>query len=326
MKARTKRILVVLAGAAATAVGAVVFAPQQQSLVSDPTAPTAAQKSERPSGFLAALPKRDTMGKPEGELFGPRSWAPVAPAAQQRRVVEAPPKPTAPEIPYKIAGIVNSEDGTRVVLSKGDRVYEVSVGQMLDEGFRLESISPHALQFVYVPLGERQEMPVIGFGLDVAPVRAVAAAPAPTPAPAAAPAAAGGSPSGTAQLRFEGPQEVRAGKDFEVALKLTSAQPVRAMPMQLTYDAKRLQPVAIRAGNLFADGNFTYRVNPNGSIFVGASGSGRPASNADSLIVTFRPIASGSAELNVSSLLLQGDAGGTIAHEPPAAFRAAILQ
>ena len=47
---------------------------------------------------------------------------------------------------------------------------------------------------------------------------------------------------------------------------------------------------------------------------------------ADSLIVTFRPIASGPAELKVSSLLLQGDAGGTIAHEPPAAFRAAILQ
>jgi hypothetical protein len=271
------------------------------------------------------LPKRDTMGKPEGELFGPRSWAPVAPPVAQRQVVQAPPKPTAPPMPYKIAGVVNSQDGTRVVLSKGDRVYEVSVGQTLDEGFRLESISPHALKFVYVPLGETQEMPVIGFGLDVAPVRAVAAAPA-SPASTTTPAAAGGSPSAAAQLRFEGPQEVRAGKNFDVALKLTSPQPVRAMPMQLTYDAKRLQPVAIRAGDLFAGGNFTYRVNPNGSIFVGASGSSRAASNADSLIVTFRPIASGPAELKLSSLLLQGDAGGTIAHEPPAAFRAAILQ
>jgi hypothetical protein len=296
-------------------VGAVVFAPPQQTSVSEAAAPRAAQKSEPASGFLAALPKRDTMGKPEGELFGPRSWAPVAPPVQQRRVVEAPAKPTAPPIPYKVAGVVNAEDGTRVVLAKGDRVYELSVGQTLEEGFRLESISPHALEFVYVPLGERQEMPVIGFGLDVTPVRAVAAAPA---APAPTPAAA--------QLRFEGPQQVRAGKDFDVALKLTSAQPVRAMPMQLTYDAKRLQPVAIRAGNLFADGNFTYRVNANGSIFVGASGSGRAASNADSLIVTFRPIGSGPAELKVSSLLLQGDAGGTIAHEPPAAFRAAIVQ
>jgi hypothetical protein len=82
----------------------------------------------------------------------------------------------------------------------------------------------------------------------------------------------------------------------------------------------------VRAGDLFAGGTFSYRVNPSGSIFVGASGPGRAASNSDSLIVTFRPIASGPAELKVSSLLLQGDAGGTIAHEPPAAFRAAVVQ
>ena len=320
-------MMAVVAGATAVGVGAIVFAPTQPSSVSEAAAPVSAQKSERGEGILASLPQRESIGKPQGELFGPRSWAPVVPPVSQRHVVEAPPKPTAPQIPYKIAGVVNSEEGTRVVLSKGDRVYEVSVGQTLDEGFRLESISPHALKFVYVPLGETQEMPVIGFGLDVAPVRAVAGAPgAAIPTPAGAPAAAGGSPTSAAQLRFEGPQEVRAGKNFDVALKLTSKQPVRAMPMQLTYDAKRLQPVAIRAGELFAGGNFTYRVNPNGSIFVGASGSGRAASNADSLIVTFRPIAAGPAELKVSSLLLQGDAGGTIAHEPPAAFRAAILQ
>ena len=322
MKARTKRIVVVLAGAAAVGIGAVVFAPQPQSPVSEAVAPTT-QKSERGSSFLTALPQRDAIGKPQGELFGPRSWAPVAAPVAQRQVVQAPPKPTAPPFAYKIAGIVNSEDGTRVVLSKGDRVYEVSVGQTLDEGFRLESISAHALKFVYVPLGETQEMPVIGFGLDVSPVRVAAAAPA---SAAATPAAAGGSTTAAAQLRFEGPQQVRTGTNFDVALKLTSPQPVRAMPMQLTYDPKLLQPVAVRAGDLFAGGNFSYRVNPSGSIFVGASGTGRAASNTDSLIVTFRPIASGPAELKVSSLLLQGDKGGTIAHEPPAAFHAAILQ
>jgi hypothetical protein len=320
MKARTKRILVIVAGAAAVGAGAVVFAPAPESPVVEADAPATPQKSERASsGPLASLPQRQAIGKPQGELFGPRSWAPPAPPISKRPVVEAPPKPTAPPFAYKIAGVVNLEEGTRVVLSKGDRVYELTVGQTLDEGFRLESISPHALKFVYVPLGETQELPVIGFGLDVAPVRAVAAAPA-------APAAAGGSPQGAAHLRFEGPKEVRAGTNFDVALKLTSAQPVRSMPMQLTYDAKRLQPVAVRAGDLFAGGNFTYRVNPSGSIFVGASGTGRAASNSDSLIVTFRPIASGPAELKVSSLLLQGDAGGTIAHEPPAAFRAAVVQ
>lgn len=320
---KTKRLLVGLAGAAATGLFAFQFVPGQPSSLSQPNAPVAAAKPERPSGFLAALPQRDAIGRPQGELFGPRSWAPAAAAVAAREaVVEAPAKPSAPPFPYKIGGVVAAGDGTRVVLTKGDRAFEVSIGQTLEEGFRLESIAPHALKFVYVPLGETSEMPVIGLGLDLTPARAAAVA----PAAADAPAAAGASPAGAARLRFEGPQEIRAGRPFDVALKLTSAQPVRAMPMQLTYDAKRLQPVAVRAGDLFAGGVFTYRVNPSGSIFVGASGSGRAASNTDSLIVTFRPIASGAAELRVSSLLLQDAAGEAIAHEPPAAFHAAILQ
>jgi len=44
------------------------------------------------------------------------------------------------------------------------------------------------------------------------------------------------------------------------------------------------------------------------------------------MVVTFRPIRSGDAELRLSSLALQGAAGRAIAHEPPAAFRTAIVQ
>jgi len=53
-----------------------------------------------------------------------------------------------------------------------------------------------------------------------------------------------------------------------VALKLTSDQPVRASPLQLSFDAKLLEAVAVRPGGFFSDGSFTYRVNPGGSIFV----------------------------------------------------------
>lgn len=223
----------------------------------------------------------------------------------------------------------------RVVLLKGDRVYEVREGETLEDGYRLDAIQPRGLSFTYVPLGAKQEIAVSGPALEIpaprvaeAPTRAQPvpvsqpASPSAQPAPSVEPAAA---PS-TAQLRFEGPQEVHAGKPFDVALKITSQQPVRAMPMQLSFDAKRLEPLSVRAGELFAGGSFTYRVNPSGSIFVGASGSGRAAANTDSLIVTFRPIASGAAELKVSSLLVQGAAGRTIAHEPPQAFRAAVVQ
>jgi len=159
--------------------------------------------------------------------------------------------------------------------------------------------------------------------LDTPTGATAGAAPVPARTPEQSSAAGASRP---AQLRWEGPERVQAGSNFNVALKLTSDQPVRASPLQLSFDAKLLEAVAVRPGGSFSDGSFTYRVNPGGSIFVGASGTGGVATDAEFLIVTFRPIRSGAAELKLSSLVLQGAAGGAIAHEPPAAFRTAITQ
>ena len=299
-----------------------------ESSVSTPNA-----VSDRPAGksterLFASLPAREAIGPSHGELFGPRSWTPAAsPAAAraQATAAAAPPKPVAPPLPYRIAGQVVGEDGMRVVLAKGDRIVEAREGQMLEDGFRLDTVKPHSLTFTYVPLGLSQELAVNGTALDLPPLRtAIVRAPAPQAEPAPPSHAVVESAPGTAKIQFEGPATVKAGKPFDVSLKITSSQPVRALPMQLTFDAKRLEPIAVRPGGLFADGKFTYRMNANGSIFVGASGAGRVASNADAVIVTFRPIASGPAELKVSSLLLQDSSGHVIAHEPPTSFLAAV--
>ena len=327
-----KRILLWVGAAAVGSAALAQLLPAERSVSEPPARKVSPQEvlkgaSER----FAALPLREAIGKARGELFGPRSWTPAAPVVAQRPVAPVPEKPVAPPIPYRVAGQVVAEDGMRVVLSKGDRVFQLRQGETTEEGYRLDSIAPHAIGFTYVPLGLKQELQIAGMGLDL-PVRSVAAAPQPQATPAQqaptqpAPKESADVASGAAQLRFEGPQQVRAGTPFDVALKLTSAQPVRAMPLQLSFDAKRLEPLAVRAGDLFPGGSFTYRVNPSGSIFVGASGSGRTAIDTNFLIVTFRPIASGPAELKVSSLLLQGAAGRTIVHEPPQAFRAAIVQ
>jgi len=120
---------------------------------------------------------------------------------------------------------------------------------------------------------------------------------------------------------------VQAGNPFEVALKLTSDQAVRGSPLQLSYDARLLEPVAVRAGEFFADGSFTYRVSPDGSILVGAFGKGEVPADAEFLVVTFKPIGSGGvAELNISSMVLQGAAGSAVVHEPVVAFRTSITQ
>jgi hypothetical protein len=179
---------------------------------------------------------------------------------------------------------------------------------------------------VYTPLGVREDLPVntaLAFDdASAAPAPAAAAAPAP-----AAPAAAGASRAEPAKLRWEGPQSVSAGNPFDVALKLTSAEAVRAAPLQLQYDAKVLEPVAVRAGDFFSDGLFSYRVNPAGWIFIGASGKGVAALDAEFLVVRFKPIgAPGTAELKISSLSLQDPSGRAIAIQQPAAFRTVITQ
>ena len=308
----------VIAGAAAAAV----------SLVppSSPPDPEAGKVALRQSGEastpspLAALPERETIGKRRGEAFAARSWTPPPTRAPAAAPVAAP-VPLPPPVPYRVAGQVVRGDGAHVVLAKGDAVLAVREGDTLDGGYRVESIAEDRVTLHYLPLGVRHELAVVStLGVDAPPARTALAA----PEPGAAPVALAGRP---AQLRWEGPREVRAGDTFNVALKVTSAQAVRASPLQLGFDAKLLEPVDVRAGGFFADGMFSYRVNRAGSIFVGASGKGAVATDAEILVVTFRPIRPGAtAELTVSSLLLQGAAGRAIAHDRPAAFRTTIVQ
>ena len=174
-------------------------------------------------------------------------------------------------MPYRVAGQVIHDGPPRVVLARDDRVFFVREGDTLDGGYRVESIKSDAVTLVYTPLDERQKLPVASaLQVPVVPP-APGQARAGTDAPAAgtAPGMAVGTAPGAAaapvadgrpaQLRWEGPAQVQAGSEFEVALKITSDKAVRGSPMQLSYDAKALEPVAVRAGEFFADGSFTYR-------------------------------------------------------------------
>jgi hypothetical protein len=319
---RKKRILGLLVVVGAGVAAASLLLPERPQPDSAQPAKTEA-RSASSDGRFAALPSRDAIGKPRGELFGFRSWAPAQPVVRAGPAA-APAAPVPPPMPYRIAGQVVHDGTARVVLARDDRVLTVREGEMLDDNYRVESIRADGVTLVYLPLGVREQLTVTAaMKLDTPTVATAGAAPVPAGTPEQSSAAGASRP---ARLRWEGPERVQAGSNFNVALKLTSDQPVRASPLQLSFDAKLLEAVAVRPGGFFSDGSFTYRVNPGGSIFVGASGTGGAAADAEFLIVTFRPIRSGAAELKLSSLVLQGAAGRAIAHEPPAAFRTAITQ
>jgi hypothetical protein len=318
-----KRIIGLLA-AAGVAAGLVLLVPPQQSDAPPSKGPSQTLQT-KPADRLVALPAREAIGAPQGRPFGSTEWTPPI---SKKSAKPEPVAPTLPPMPYRVAGQVVQDGAAYVLLSSNDRVLTVAAGDKLDGGYLVESINAEGVTLVYEPLGMRQQLAFVS-ALGVAvPIAKTALAPsqpaAEQVAAQAAPAQAAGEPR-PARLRWDGPERVRAGDTFDVALRVTSERPVRASPLSLSFDAKLLEPVNVRPGDFFSSGSFNYRINPAGSIFVGALSPGAAAKDAEFLVVTFRPIrAGGTAELRLSSFALHGIAGGTIAHDRPADFRAAI--
>jgi hypothetical protein len=307
-------------GSAAAVVGYLLLdepATQPGLAVAQNPSPEARAAKAAPAERLD-LPERRGLARTRGELFGaPPAPVPVAKKPQPAPVAAAP---VAPPVPYRFVGKVRKGSEEETLVAKGDLVLPVKVGDTLDGMYRVESIGAERIDVVYLPLGTRDRI-VVGSILASA-----ARAALPSPAAPIAGSASGATGAGPAQLRWEGPERVAAGQSFSVALRVSTSEPLRAAPMQLRFAPDVLQPVNVRPGKFFGQGTFSYRVNPEGSIFVGASSPAAAAGNdAELVIVTFRPIKSGTtAELSMGALSLQGASGRAIAHEQPGAFRTAI--
>jgi len=294
--------------------------------------------------FRAELPERAPLQRAGKDPFSAQSWTPAPARRPAAAVAAAPPPPVAPPLPYRYVGELVLPTGTQVYLARGDDTFRVSEGETLDGAYRVESIKPDQMVFVHLASGQQQTMRFSVPGEDAeAQARAIvrsagAAAPrAATPAVATAPAVAA-APAPTApqrapsaepaRLRWEGPASAKAGASFNVALRMTGEQ-VRSAPMEVRFDPKLLEPVSVRPGRYFgADGaNFGYRINGEGSIYIGVSNRAAPApaNDAELLVLTFKPIKAGtSAELSVAALNLQGPAGRPIAYTALGAFKTTI--
>jgi hypothetical protein len=310
---RKRRLIfwLVMVGVAAVAAS---FAPVPQPVREVATiTPSSAPKGGAAPGGLAALPQRESIGGARGDAFATRSWAPLPPAAPRTAARIAAPRPVPPPMPYRVAGQVTHGEERQVVLAKGSEVLTVREGETLEGGYRVESIGADRVTLLYVPLGVRENLPLVST-LELSPQ----AAASPVPAPAAA---------GPAQVRWEGPARVRTGNTFEVTLKITSDQPLRALPLQFAFDTRLLELVSVRPGSFLGKGaKFNYHVSPGGSIFVGAFGPGMAALDEELVVFTFKPIRPAiETELKLSSLLLEGPIGKPISVDPIMAYRTAIV-
>ncbi len=359
MSTRVRRL--VLFAALAATLGLVIFDFMRDeratgaSIRPTPGAGSADTKAEGPSASgaggdrrLLTLPERSALGDSRTGLFSSHSWQ--SPASKSAANIAASPvAPSPPAMPYRFAGTLVQDGKLQVLLANGDAVIPVQQGETVDGGYRVELIGEDQITLIYLPLGKKQIIPFFSLLLPAGAVAQARTAPAQVasqinsavatsgPAGGAAP----GAPAQTtvvtadpdreyapAQLLWHGPNQVKLGTQFSVALRVTSAQPVRASPMQIRVDPALLETVAVKPGRFFSEGdrNFSYRVSPDGSIFVGATSQNpTPAADAEFVVLTFRPLkAAPAAELSIASLNLQGPAGRMIAFDPLVAFKTAI--
>ena len=98
----------------------------------------------------AKRPSRVADASLAGSLFGVHSW-----------YVPPPPAPTAPPLPYVFLGSYTpGGDPTVYFVTRGDRVYDIKVGDTIDEAYQIESATSGQLVFLYKPLGQRQMMAI----------------------------------------------------------------------------------------------------------------------------------------------------------------------
>jgi hypothetical protein len=105
-------------------------------------------------------PRRAAGEEPVADLFTGRSWVPPPPPAPVAAPAP-PPEPTAPALPFAYIGMMESEDAKPVVyLSRGERLLAVSEGDVIDQVYRIQSLSTHRIVLVYLPLGKEQALAI----------------------------------------------------------------------------------------------------------------------------------------------------------------------
>lgn len=120
--------------------------------------PEAAPPAPRLRVELERLSRPDAQAAAAaGNPFGAISWyvppPPPPPPAPPKYV---PPPPTAPPMPFSFFGRYEEGDTQIILLVKGERIYTVSAGDVIDNTYRVEGLAGGRLELTYLPLNIKQ--------------------------------------------------------------------------------------------------------------------------------------------------------------------------
>ena len=171
MKAKTRTNLLI--GTALAIAAYVAFGPTDAPTVdvargaqSPPSARQPQAKAQPPQNAMRSLlllAHRVSNTAEAGALFAVHSWY-VPPPPPPPPVVSAsqnlvPPPPQAPPMPFAYMGSY-APDGAAPVffLTRGDRVYDVRIGDVLENTYSIDAFSGGQLVLTYKPLNIQQQL------------------------------------------------------------------------------------------------------------------------------------------------------------------------
>lgn len=91
------------------------------------------------------------------DLFRAFSWY-VPPPPPPPPPVQPPPPPEAPPLPFVYMGQYIEDDHQLLILSRGNRVLTVAVGDVIANTYRVDSFTGGAISFTYLPLNITQTL------------------------------------------------------------------------------------------------------------------------------------------------------------------------
>jgi hypothetical protein len=137
--------------AAGICVAAAILLPGKRTDSITAPSPAGGVKPAAEVSRFAALPSREGFSRLRGDLFG--APTPAAPNASVHTAEEpASPPVVVPPMPYRVAGQVVRNGVPQVVLARDDRVLIVREGDVLEGGYRVESVKQDGVTLVYTPL------------------------------------------------------------------------------------------------------------------------------------------------------------------------------
>lgn len=126
-----------------------------------PTAVTGARSVA--NDFIASAPQ-PAAASASGRAAWPQAGALLIPAPPPPPSIEAPVTPVAaeplPPLPFKYVGVIGEESQQAVILMQGENVHILKAGESVDDLYRIERITHARIEFLYIPLSQRQTLEI----------------------------------------------------------------------------------------------------------------------------------------------------------------------